>query len=139
MALPPHQRRREQRNRDNFHDHPVSDHSNIKLIEERLVTATQNLHKLSPMMGLAKQVIEFQSDMRKNILAKHARRYIESQNSAANSEMLARSDPAYEVEIKVLQDRVTDAYKVEAEWRATLASVEVGRSLLAMQRETMNI
>lgn len=117
----------------------MTDKDQTEKIEQRLMDATKNLHRLAPLLGAAKQVIEFSSDMRKNALAKHQRRYIERGEGAANSEALARSDPLYLEEMKPIKDQVTEAYRVEAEWRATMCSFEAGRSLLAMNRETMRV
>jgi hypothetical protein len=115
----------------------VSDRSDQEIIERRLMDATRKLHQLAPLVGAARQVIEFASDMRKNALAKQQRRYIERGEGAANSEALARSDPLYLQDIQAIELRVTEAYRVRAEWDATMCSFEAGRSLLAMTRETL--
>jgi hypothetical protein len=99
--------------------------------------ATKKLHQLAPLVGAARQVIEFASDMRKNSLAKFQRRYIERGEGAANSEALARSDPLYLEAIKSDETRIAEAYRVRMEWDATMCSFEAGRSLLAMTRESL--
>jgi hypothetical protein len=115
----------------------VTDKSETEIIERRLMEATKKLHQLAPLVGAARQVIEFASDMRKNTLAKFQRRYIERGEGASNSEALARSDPLYLESIKSDEDRVAEAYRVRMEWDATMCSFEAGRSLLAMTRESL--
>ena len=114
-----------------------ADANDQQMIERRIMEATRRLNQLAPLIGAARQLIEFASDMRKNTLAKTQRRYIERGEGAANSEALARSDPLYIEAFKEDEKRVADAYKVRAEWDAVMCSFEAGRSLLAMTRETM--
>lgn len=113
------------------------DQSETEKIEFRLKACVKKLHELTTHVGIARQVIEFSSDIRKNTLAKHQRRYIERGEGASNSEALARSDPLYLEQIKVDEKRVSDAYIIRAQWDATMAEWESCRSLLAMTRETM--
>jgi hypothetical protein len=115
------------------------DYSEIERIEERMKGATQKLHQLVPLIGAAETVIEFSSDQRKNLLAKHSRKYIERGEGAANSDSLGRSDPLYTQEIKTLENAHTEAQRVKYEWKATMCSYEAARSLLARQRETAKI
>ena len=115
----------------------MNDHSEQDMIQKRIMEATQKLNRMAPLVGAAKQVIEFASDMRKNTLARHQRKYIERGEGAANSEALARSDPLYLEAKKIDEQRVSDAHKTRMEWEATMCSFEAGRSLLAMTRETM--
>jgi hypothetical protein len=110
----------------------------INQIEERLKSTTKKLHQLAPLCGSAEQVIEFNSDQRKNILAGEAKRYIERGEGAANSENLARSSPIYLEKIKALETAFSEAQRVKYEWKATMCSFEAARSLLARQRETMH-
>jgi hypothetical protein len=116
----------------------MNDNSEIQRIQERLKELTRELHDFGPMAGMARQVIEFSSDLRKNCLAKHQRKYIERGEGVAGSEALARSDPLYLEAIKAVQMQVTEAFQVKAKWEATMASFEAARSLLAMNREVMH-
>jgi hypothetical protein len=115
----------------------MSDKSETDMIQKRLMDATRKLNQLAPLVGAARQVIEFSSDMRKNTLARFQRKYIERGEGAANSEALARSDPLYLEAVKQDEQRLTEAYRMRMEWEATMCSFEAGRSLLAMNRETM--
>lgn len=115
----------------------MSDQSETEKLELRLKQSVTKLHNLTLHVGNARQVIEFNSDQRKNTLAKAARRYIERGEGAINSESLARSDPLYLEEIKPLESQLSDAYRVKAQWDATMCEFEACRSLLAMTRETM--
>jgi hypothetical protein len=110
----------------------------ITQIEDRLKSSTKTLHMLAPLVGAAEQVIEFNSDQRKNVLAGEAKRYIERGEGAANSENLARSSPIYLEKLKALEIAFAEAQRVKYEWKATMCSFEAARSLLARQRETMH-
>src|SRR4029077_7181368 len=109
----------------------------IEKIEERLKTATRELHELTGMLGMAEQVIEFSSDQRKNILAAEQIRHIQNGESVASSEVMARGNIVYPDKLKVLEGNVMEAHRVKAKWKATMCSFEAARSLLARQRETL--
>lgn len=113
------------------------DDRDVMQVQDRLKSATKDLHRLAPLVGAAKQVKEFSSDRRKMALAKRQRPYIERGEGAAGSEALARSDPLYIEELKTLADQYTEAERCIAEWEATKCSFEAARSLLAMTRETI--
>ena len=115
----------------------MADKSDQDMIQKRIMEATQKLNKMAPLVGAARQVIEFASDMRKNCLAKEHSRFIKEGESASGAEAFARSSHVYLNEFKIIEERIADAYRVKAEWEATMASFEAGRSLLAMTRETM--
>jgi hypothetical protein len=110
----------------------------INQIEERLKSVTKELHQLAPLVGAAEQVIEFNSDQRKNALASEAKRYIERGEGAANSESLARSSPVYLEKMKALEIAFSNAQVTKYKWKAAMCSFEAARSLLARQRETMH-
>ena len=108
-------------------------------IEKRLKESVSELHKLAPMLGHAKQVKEFSSDQRKNVLAAVQMPYIQRGESVAGSETLARANPVYTEKLAALAKDYEDACAIQAKWDATMARYEAARSLLSMVKETMHL
>jgi len=112
----------------------LADHSVTASIEKRLKTASREINQLAPLLGQAKQVLSFESDRRKNLLAKYAAKHL-ADESAAAAEQLARADPAYLSDLEVLAGEVQTAYGVIAKNDALHCTWESARSLLALVRE----
>lgn len=96
----------------------------------------RNLTRLSPLVGRARQIKEFSSDQRKNILAVEQMKHVKSEGVGA-SEILARSSPEYLKRLQVLEQNYEEACATIAEWDAVMARFEACRSLGAMYRETV--
>lgn len=106
-------------------------------IEKRLKSAAANLHKLAGEVGTARQVIEYDSDRRKNLLARYMLPYLKDGLSAAAAEAYARSNPAYDEELQGYASQYELAQTTLRKWDAEYCSWESARSLMAMQRETL--
>ena len=113
------------------------DHSRMVSIQKNLKAAARRLQKLAPMVGRAKQIKEFNSDQRKNILAATQLEYIQRGESVAGSETMARANPTYLERLKTLEKSLEDAEATIAQWQADFAYYESCRSLMAMEREVM--
>ena len=113
------------------------DNNTIEQIQERMDTALKRIHGSIAMVAIARQVKEFNSDMRKKALAISMHRYIERGESMAGAEALARATPEYNDNIKQLAEEYTNACRVIAESDANYATFEATRSLLAMSRESL--
>ncbi len=113
----------------------MSDSHDISQVESRLKDATRKLHQLAPQVGSAKQVKEFSSDQRKNLLARYMLPAIKNGESAASSEVYARSNEAYRAEMEELKTSLASAEVVLAQWTAENASFEAARSLLSFLKE----
>jgi len=115
------------------------DQSDIEQIEHRMKTATLELHKLSPLVGVAKQVRQYDSDRRRNLLAKFMRPHIKKGETSTAAETLARSTEGFEIGFNELAKELETSEATIARWDAMFASFEAARSLLSMQKETMRI
>jgi|SRR5215831_3794989 len=129
----------------------MSDYSENIEAEKRLRNAIRKIHSLAVAVGHAKQVREYDSDRRKNLLAKyamesvmHARTVKQSTGtitaplkSVAAAEMDARANPAYNAELEALAGQYEASLKTIAEWESAFASYEAARSILSLQKETM--
>src|SRR6266496_1912620 len=94
------------------------DHSEVSKIEWRLKSCSKRLHDLAPMVGAAKQVREFNTDRRKNLLARHSIKPLKSGASYAAAETEGRADPVYVVELEKLAEQYEEAEKTIATWDA---------------------
>jgi hypothetical protein len=113
------------------------DHSDIARIEERMKKAAKHLHLLASEVGMAITIIDYDSDRRKNLIARYAAKHIKDGQSSVAAETLARSDPTYDMELNSLLSQYQDAQTTKKEFETEQISWETARSLLARQRETL--
>ncbi len=117
----------------------VNDSHDISQVETRLKDATRRLHQLSASVGAAKQIREFSTDRKKNLLAKYVVRALKEGHSATAAEAYGRSDEAYQAELEGLSKQYEGAERTIAEWDSEFASFEAARSLLSMAKESMRV
>lgn len=116
----------------------MNDHGEIKAIEKRIIETVAAIQALVPEYGLARQVIDFDSDRRKNLLATFVRACVEGgAASMTAAESMARSDSGYADGLAALGRELKAAYEVQAKWQALMARLDAARSLLAVSRETL--
>jgi hypothetical protein len=115
----------------------TGDHSDIYEIEKRLKLTIKRLRELAPLVGQAKQVRDYDSDRRKNLLARYTVPLLKAGKGVASSESHARADPAYNAELDALAGQRGDAEQLIAQWEAAFADYESKRSLLSMAKETI--
>jgi hypothetical protein len=111
----------------------------IKNIEKRMTECVAAMRKMTALVGVARQVKEFSSDQRKNVLAAEQIKYIRAGESVAAAENLARSSPTYLAMFKSLEKTYADACGTIAEWEAVFARFEACRSMLSMARATLGL
>src|SRR5262245_10634451 len=107
----------------------MSDASEIEAISHRMKQATQEMHKLAPMVEAAKQTRQYDSDRRRNALAKFMRPHIKSGETSTAAETLARSDEGFQAQFNELAEQLEAAESTIARWDALFASFEAARSL----------
>lgn len=115
----------------------MGDFHDVASIEKRLRTAAKRLHELAPMVGVARQVRAYDSDRRKNLLAKYMVPALKAGESATAAEAHARADAGYQAELQKLSEQLQDAEQTLSANEAENASWESARSLLSFQKETM--
>lgn len=106
-------------------------HSDIQQIEEKLRNATRRIHSLAPLVGHAKQVREYDSDRRKNLLATYALPHLKAGLSATAAETEARANCLYQTQLEALSEQREASEKTIAEWEAAFCTYEAARSLLS--------
>ena len=117
----------------------MSDFEDIRKLQKRLEEARNSLHRIAPLVGVAKQVREYDSDRRKNLLAKHSLSALKEGNSVAAAELEARADPIYRNEFEALAAQREASEQRIAEWDAAFASYEAARSILSVWKETVKL
>ncbi len=117
----------------------MTDNHDISAVETRLKDATRRLHQLSASVGASKQIRQYDTDRRKNLLAKYVVRALKEGHSATAAEAYGRSDEAYQTELEGLSKQYEGAERVIAEWDSEMCSFDAARSLLAMNRESMRV
>lgn len=115
----------------------IPDNSEIAKIEYRLKGCIKRLHELAPMLGQAKQVRDYDSDRRKNLLAKYVVKHLKLGESATAADQYARAEDAYVAQLDVLSQQREAAEKTIAENDAEYASFEACRSLMSMAKESI--
>jgi hypothetical protein len=106
-------------------------------IQKRLKAASGELNNPASisLYAQARQVISYDSDRRKNLLAKYTVKYLKQDNSAAAAEAMARADEAYRKEFDAQAEELQTAEGIVAKRKGTETSWESARSLLSFQRE----
>ena len=108
----------------------------IKKTQDRFRAVANTIHNMTSAVAEARQVKEFISDQRKNVLAKHTLQFL-ADNSAAAAETLARSSDGFIKDFAQLETSYRDAEKILADWSALQVKFEALRSLLSMEKETL--
>lgn len=114
-----------------------ADYGECAELQKRLLTAVATLERLAPEVALARHVVSYDSDRRKRCLAVVAAPLLAAGSSSAAAETEARASELYTASMKQLGAEYVSAEKAVTEWEATRIKIDVLRSLLAMQRDSM--
>lgn len=108
-------------------------------MEKRMVQAVADIGRRTDAVAQARQIREFASDQRKNLLAKYASPLLRAGESATAAELHARADTAYQRELDELGTQYAKAEKHIAEFDAAHCRYEATRSALSLAREMVRI
>lgn len=112
----------------------MNDHTQSVAIAEELREAVDMLQTLSEKVGAARQVKEFSSDRRKNVLAKHMAPYLVQGDSVAKAEYFARTSEHFISDMEQLEREQQDAESVIVSFDVAKCRYEARRSLLSHSR-----
>ena len=115
----------------------MPDFSETLELQQRLAELTGALAAMTDEVGLARHVREYDSDRRKRVLAIAAHPLIVAGASSAAADTEARAGATYGAAMKTLGKELVAAEKVIARWEAVKIQIEVARSLLSMQKSTL--
>lgn len=104
-----------------------------------MVEAVNEMERLSPETGMAKHIIEYDSDRRKQALARAMRAALAGGESAAKAEAEARASEGYAKELSQLGVEHKMAEQNLKDWEVLKLRWSTCQSLLAMQREMAKI
>ena len=107
-------------------------------IEARLSATAEELLNRASAVAMARQIKEFGSDQRKNLLARYVAPMLKD-NSATAAETLARSNEVYQQELGALMDQYCQAEKHIAIWDALHCKLDALRSTLSLAKEQMKL
>lgn len=109
--------------------------------ERKISETVSAISALVPAYANARQIIDYDADRRKQLLARWARNAISADKglSAAMADTLARAHPSYDESLALLANDLTSAYEVQARWQSLMARLDAARSILALTRETMKL
>ena len=114
-----------------------SDYSDVMEFQKRLAEASRALNDMAQEVGMSKHIQEYDSDRRKQALARAMTAPLAGGESAAKAEATARADKVYAQELSVLAKQHQAACETETAWAAQKIAWETARSLLSMQKETV--
>lgn len=108
------------------------DFSDLNALQAEIYAALSTLEKLGDEYAVARQVVDHDGDMRRNLLARYKAK--ETPKSDAEKEMLARSRPEYLVETTEHEKRIVAAYKVINRHWFLNSKLDALRSILSTQK-----
>lgn len=118
---------------------PAADWSDTAALQQRLHEAAERIQAMAGDVGLAKHVIEYDSDRRKRALARAMGPGLAGGASAAKADAEARASEPYAKELEVLAKQHAAALQQVQEHDAAKVAWETARSLLAMLREQVKM
>lgn len=117
----------------------MNDVADLFEIERRLTATTAELQRYTDAVSLSRQIKEFSSDLRKNLLARYVAPFLRAGESATAAETLARADVEYRLELIELQSSYTKAEKHIAKWDALHCQFEAQRSALSLAKTQIQL
>lgn len=115
----------------------MSDFSDILELQQRLTQAADALEAMAGDEAMARYVIEYDHERRKRCLAVVMTPLIKSGSGVAAAEADARASELYHSAMTQLGKELVAAQKTHCQWEARKIQWETARSLLSMQKSTM--
>jgi hypothetical protein len=108
-------------------------------IEKRMESARLYLRDNVGEYGTARQVVAYDSDRRKQTLAKFMRAFLNNGDSNANAETKARSQDEYALALDKLAEQYAAAETAIAKYDAAETSFKAAQSLLSLAKTQMGL
>ncbi len=115
----------------------VADWSDLAALQERMAATVTSMSQIASDVGMAKHVLEYDSDRRKRALARAMKAPLAGGESAAKAEAEGRASESYTKELAQLGAEHAMAEQTVMEWESAKLIWSTCQSLLAMQRETV--
>ena len=117
----------------------VLDSADLAAIEQRMEDARIYLRNHAEKYGQARQIVAYDSDRRKQTLAKIMRAFINNGDSNAVAETKARSQDDYALALDKLAEQLAAAETAIALYDAAEVSFKAAQSLLSMAKAQIGI
>lgn len=114
------------------------DSNEIMELSHRLDAVVTELDRMVNAVATARQVREYNSELRKNLLARYTARLLH-ENSATAAETLARANCDYQSDMEQLKVVYETAERHLARWDVLFAKLEASRSALSLAKEQMKL
>lgn len=116
----------------------MSDFSQTRQVQQQLHEADKKLQAMAGAVGEARTVIQYDSERRKRLMSLEViKAFKAGAESATQAEHEARASDQYKIGLDALQEQRELAEKTIAEYDAVQTHWETQRSLLALQRITL--
>lgn len=114
---------------------PTADWTDVAELQKKMADTCDTINGMAQDVGLARHVLEYDSDRRKRALARAMQPALAGGDSAAKAEAEARASEPYGKELNQLAKEHSNAEQTITAWEVAKLQWETARSLLAIQRE----
>ena len=114
---------------------PTADWSDAATLQQRMVETVEEIASRASDTGLARHILEYDSDRRKRALARAMAPALAGGDSAAKAEAEARASATYTAELTQLGKEHQAAETTVLEFEAVKLRWETARSLLSLLKE----
>lgn len=108
-------------------------------LNRRLDETVLELQRMVKAVATAKQVREFNGELRKNLLARFMAPLLVAGKSAVAAEALARSDAGYQSELAKLSEQYLTAEQHLTRYDVLFAKMDAQRSALSLAKEQLKL
>lgn len=114
------------------------DFSTVEAVSQRLIESSEALAQMTEAVATARQVKEYDSDLRKRALAKYVREFLVAGDSATAAETKGRASVGYGEELETLKSAYAEAEAVILRHDSARIAWETSRSLLSTLKSIAN-
>lgn len=115
----------------------VADWSDMAALQKRMANSVTALAGMASDVGMAKHILEYDSDRRKRALARAMAAPLAGDSSVSKAEAEARASESYAKELMQLGKEHAVASQTIQEWDALKLIWETCRSLISMHKESI--
>lgn len=115
----------------------TADYSTVEDLQRRMVEQCDTLDSLVESVAKARQILNYESDRKKNALAAAVSFEVGQDKtlSVSMAEHRARCNRNYEAQMRTLTKESLEAETIVAQWEVAKLRWETGRSLLSIQKQ----
>ena len=117
----------------------IADWQDVAGLQQRLIESVERINRMASDVGLAKHILEYDSNRCKKALARAMAAPLAGGSSAAAAEAEGRASEAYSKELSQLAKEHALAEQTVMEYEAARLVWDTARSLLAMSREQIKM